>query len=172
LSFKTQRVASVNPRFLSSCSAAAKSARPTPLPQQGGYVYSPISPVDCAASASRLRDAEIQPSAVSPCSAIQMGSSAASGIRRQPAWRRSTVRERRYSSGTIPRQATRHASTWIVAIRKASSAKARYMISSSSRTATFSGPPSLRLRSSASITASARSRIERRNLLLSFRNRR
>lgn len=47
-----------------------------------------------------------------------------------------------------------------------------YIISSSSRTATFAGLPSLRLRSSAKITASARSRIERRNLLLSFRSRR
>jgi hypothetical protein len=47
-----------------------------------------------------------------------------------------------------------------------------YMISSSSRTEIFAGPPSLRFRSSARITASARSRIERRNLLLSFRNRR
>ena len=46
-----------------------------------------------------------------------------------------------------------------------------YMISSSSRTATLTAP-SLRFRSSARITASARSRMERRSRRLSLRSRR
>src|SRR3569833_113021 len=58
-----------------------------------------------------------------------------------------------------------------ISLSQATSGASRYTISRSSRT-TGRAAPSLRFRSSARITASARSRMERRSRRLSFRSRR